>query len=77
MIKVLPHELDKAPRLVFILIFVSDICIHSDICQIQPNSKYWDGNAIYHEPPNTPNIILLVASLLVGWYSALKTTNHT
>ena len=33
-----------------------------------------------HEPPkdpNTPNIILLVASILVGWYSALKTTNHT
>ena len=31
--------IDKAPRLVFILILY--------LSQIQPNSKYWDGNAIY------------------------------
>ena len=28
-----------------------DLDIHSDtICKIQPNSKYWDGNAIYLDP---------------------------
>ena len=45
-----PSSLDKAPRLLFIL-----------ICQIQPNSKYWDSNSIYSSSLFVPDFLCFTA----------------